>query len=55
VRLLLPTPCERLYLSLAEPHDFIAALGEATAAEAPAEPVAAGAPKRPRRRKKKSG
>ena len=51
VRMLLPTSCERLYLSLAEPHDFIAALGEATAAGAPAEPVAAAAPKRPRRRK----
>ncbi len=55
VRMLLPTSCERLYLSLAEPHDFIAALGQATAAGAPAEPVAAGAPKRPRQRKKKSG
>ncbi len=55
VRMLLLTSCERLYLSLAEPRDFIAALGEATAAGAPAEPVAAGAPKRPRRRKNKSG
>ncbi len=54
LRMLLPTSCERLYLSLAEPRDFIAALGEATAAGTPAEPVAAGptAPKRPRRRKK---
>jgi hypothetical protein len=55
VRMLLHTSCDRLYLSLAEPRDFIAALGEATAAGAPAEPVAAGAAKRPRRRKKKSG
>ncbi len=57
VRMLLPTSCQRLYLSLAEPRDFIAALGEATAAGPPAEPVAAGvttAPERPRRRKKSS-
>ncbi len=58
VRMLLPTSCDRLYLSLAEPRDFIAALGQATAVEAPAAPVAEAvttAPKRPRRRKKKSG
>ena len=60
VRMLLPTSCERLYLSLAEPRDFIAALGEATAAEAtaagaPAEPVAAGVTTAPKRRRKKSG
>ncbi len=56
LRLLLPTSCERLYLSLAEPRDFIAALGQATAAVAPAEPVAEGVTAAPkRRRKKKSG
>ncbi len=52
LRMLLPTSCERLYLSLTEPRDFIAALGQATATESPAEPVAPAAPKRPRRRKK---
>jgi len=57
LRMFLPTSCERLYLSLAEPHDFIAALQEATSIDAPAEPVAAEATPqtRPRRRKKKSG
>ncbi len=56
LRMLLPTSCERLYLSLAEPRDFIAALGHATAAEATAEPVAEGVTAAPkRRRKKKSG
>ena len=54
LRMLLPTSCERLYLSLQQPHDFIAALGEATAAGAPAELVAAPT-SRKRRRKKKSG
>ena len=56
LRMLLPTSCERLYLSLAEPHNFINALQEATSIEAPAEPVAAGVTTAPkRRRKKKSG
>ncbi len=55
LRMLLPTSCERLYLSLAEPRDFIAALGQATAVEAPAEPAAAGPTAPKRRRKKKSG
>ncbi len=55
LRMLLPTSCERLYLSLQEPRDFINALREATSIDAPAEPVAVGAPKRLRRRKKKSG
>ena len=55
LRMLLPTSCERLYLSLAEPHDFIAALQEATSIEAPAEPVAAGVTTAPKRRRKKSG
>ncbi len=56
VRMLLTTSCDRLYLSLQEPRDFIAALGEATAAGAPREPVAAAATTAPkRRRKKKSG
>ncbi len=54
LRMLLPTSCERLYLSLAEPHDFINALQEATSIEAPAEPVAA-APTPRKRRRKKSG
>ena len=54
LRMLLPTSCERLSLSLAEPRDFIAALGQATAAGASAEPVAAG-PTTQRRRRKKSG
>ncbi len=52
VRMPLPASCRRLYLSLEEPRDFIAALGRATASEAAAEPVAAGATTRPRRRKK---
>ena len=55
LRMLLPTSCKRLYLSLAEPRDFIAALGQATAVEAPAEPAAAGPTAPKRRRKKKSG
>jgi hypothetical protein len=55
VRMLLPAPCRRLFLSLEDPHDFIAALGEATSMDAPAELVAAEATTRPRRRKKKSG
>ncbi len=55
LRMLLPTSCERLYLSLQEPHDFINALQEATSIDAPAEPVAAAPTARKRRRKKKSG
>ncbi len=60
LRMLLPTSCERLYISLQEPRDFIAALGEATAAEATtagasAEPVAVGVTTAPKRRRKKSG
>ncbi|MCH8346145.1 MAG: hypothetical protein IIC87_04330 [Chloroflexi bacterium] len=55
LRMLLPTSCERIYISLQEPHDFIAALGEATAAVATAEPVAAGVTTAPKRRRKKSG
>ncbi len=54
LRMLLPTSCERLYLSLQKPHDFINALQEATAVGAPAEPVAAAPTARKRRRKKKS-
>ncbi len=54
VRLLLPTRCQRLYLSLEEPREFIAALGKATATGAAAQPVAAGAAT-PRRRRKKTG
>ena len=55
LRMLLPTSCERLYLSLQEPHEFINALQEATSIDAPAEPVAAAPTARKRRRKKKSG
>ena len=55
LRMFLPTSCERIYISLQEPHDFIAALGEATAAVATAEPVAAGVTTAPKRRRKKSG
>ncbi len=54
VRLFLPTRCQRLYLSLEEPRDFIAALGKATATETAPQPVAAGAAT-PRRRRKKIG
>jgi hypothetical protein len=49
VRMLLPMTCRRLYLSLAEPRDFVAALHEAAAAKAPRERAPAS---RPRRRKK---
>ena len=55
LRMLLPTSCERIYISLQEPHNFIAALGEATAAVATAEPVAAGVTTASKRRRKKSG
>ncbi len=54
LRMLLPTSCERLYLSLQKPRDFINALQEATAGGAPAEPVAT-APKARKRRRKRSG
>ena len=43
VRIILPTPCERLYVSVEEPREFIAALGRAIATDAPKEPVAAAA------------
>jgi hypothetical protein len=52
VRMVLPVPCRRLFLSLEEPRDFISALQEATAAEAPRPPAAAAAPTRRGRRKK---
>ncbi len=55
VRMILPTPCRRLYVSLEEPRDFIAALGEATATASPPEPVAAGAKPQRRRPKKSAG
>jgi hypothetical protein len=58
VRMFIPLTCNRLYVSLEEPRDFIAALGKAgERAERPKkEPVAAGANSRPRpRRRKKSG
>ncbi len=53
VRIIRPTPCERLYLSVEEPREFIAALGRAIATDAPKAPVAAAAPTS--RRRKKSG
>ena len=55
VRMLLPLPCRRLYLSLEEPRDFIAALQAAAAKQDRREPAAAGVDggtARPRRRKK---
>lgn len=58
VRMFFPLDCSRLYVSVEDPRDFIAALGKATdAAEQPKrEPVAAAANSRPRpRRRKKSG
>ena len=51
VRIILPTPCERLYVSVEEPREFIAALGRAIATDAPKEPVAPAA-SRPRRGEK---
>src|SRR3972149_6619848 len=55
VRMVLPFACRRLYVSLEEPREFIAALRDAGAAETPREPVAGGggpgggrAPPRPR-------
>jgi hypothetical protein len=50
VRMVVPMTCRRLYLSLDEPRDFVAAVQAATAAERPPEPAAAGG--RPRRRRK---
>jgi hypothetical protein len=50
--MVLPFACRRLYVSLEDPREFIAALRDAGAAEAPREPVAAGTNSRPRRRKK---
>ena len=54
VRMLLPFACRRLYVSLEEPREFINALRDAGATEAPREAVGAGAGtnSRPRRRKK---
>ena len=52
VRMLLPLTCRRLYVSLEEPREFISALRDAGAVEAPREPVAAGTNSRPRRRRK---
>ena len=49
VRVLLPTTCRRLYLSLEEPREFISALQTAAAGQAQKEPAAAKT--RPRRRK----
>lgn len=49
VRMILPTPCRRLYLSLEQPRDFIAALRKAT--EPPAPPKPAAAPRQKRRKK----
>lgn len=49
VRMLVPMTCRRLYLSLEEPRDFVAAV-HAAAAQAPTDP--APAKPRPRRRKK---
>ena len=55
VRMLVSVPCQRLYLSLAEPRDFIAALAKAAAVGA-AEPTGAeGATNQRRRRRKKAG
>lgn len=50
VRLLLPMRCQRLYLSLEEPREFIAALREATEPGASRrEAAAARRPRRPRK------
>ena len=54
VRMVLPVPCRRLFISLAEPRDFISALQGASAAEASRPPASAAAPTR-RGRRKKSG
>jgi hypothetical protein len=50
VRMVLPTPCRRLYLSLEQPSEFITALQQASEPPAPRE--RATATPRPRRRKK---
>jgi hypothetical protein len=50
VRMVVPMTCRRLYLSLDEPRDFVAAVQAATAAERPPERATAAA--KPRRRKK---
>ena len=52
VRMLLPFACRRLYVSLADPREFINALRDAVAPEPQREPVAAGTNSQPRRRKK---
>jgi hypothetical protein len=52
VRMVVPTPCRRLYLSLEQPSEFIAALQQATEPPSSREPAAA--TPRPRRRKKSS-
>lgn len=51
VRMLLPTRCSRLYVSLEEPREFIATLREAASVERLGEPLAA-ASARPRRRRR---
>ncbi len=50
VRMLVPMTCRRLYLSLDEPRDFVAALRQAAEPKPSRRPKAAGA--RPRRRRK---
>ena len=55
VRMVLPVPCQRLFLSLEEPRDFISALQAAAVTRAPREPAADGAAPTRRRRRKKSG
>ena len=54
VRMLLPVPCQRLFISLAEPRDFISALQGATVTRPPRERAAGSGPAR-RGRRKKSG
>ena len=54
VRMVLSFACRRLFISLEEPREFIDALRGAGAAEAPREPVAAGATNQRRTRRKKS-
>lgn len=52
VRMLLPITCRRLYISLEEPRNFVAALQAAITAEAAPSQEAKEAPSRPRRRRK---
>ncbi len=52
VRMPIPASCRRLYLSLADPREFIAALRKAMATEAAKEPGAAGTTNQRRRRTK---